>query len=41
MDPDQDQDPKPPFFSEFKDEKKSFFIFFSYNLPAGASVLKT
>jgi hypothetical protein len=35
MDPDPTPDPT-PFFSELKDEKKIiFFIFFSYDLPAG------
>jgi hypothetical protein len=34
-DPDPTPDPT-PFFSDFKDAKKIiFFIFFSYNLPAG------
>jgi hypothetical protein len=35
----QDPDPTPdaiPFFNDFKDAKKIiFFIFFSYNVPAG------
>jgi hypothetical protein len=37
MDPDADPIPDPtPFFSNFKDANKIFFfIFFSYNLPAG------
>jgi hypothetical protein len=42
MDPDPAPDPS-PFFSDFKDAKKIFFvIFFSNNLPAGilSSVLK-
>jgi hypothetical protein len=44
MDPDPDPTPDPtPFFSDFKDVKKSiFFILISYNLPTGtsSSVLK-
>ncbi len=43
MDPDPIQLPNPtPFFCDFKDAKKFFSIFFSYNLPAGtlSSVLK-
>jgi hypothetical protein len=42
-DPDPDQTPDPTqFFSDFKDAKKNFPIFFSYNFPAGtlSSVLK-
>jgi hypothetical protein len=38
MDSDPDPDPTPnptPFFSDFKDAKKIFFIFFAFNLPAG------
>jgi hypothetical protein len=39
--PDTTPDPN-PFFSDFKDAEKLFFIFFSYNLLAGTlpSVLK-
>ncbi len=33
-DPDPTPDPT-PFFSDFKDAKKLFFKFFSYNLPVG------
>jgi hypothetical protein len=44
MDPDPaDPTSNPtPFFSDFKGAKNLFFIFFSYNLPAGtlSSVLK-
>jgi hypothetical protein len=40
MDPDPAPYPDPttdptPFFSDFKDAKIIFFIFFSYDLPAG------
>jgi hypothetical protein len=43
MDPDPDPTLDPtPFFSDFKDVRKMFPIFFSYYLPAGtlSSVLK-
>jgi hypothetical protein len=43
MDPDPDPTADPThFFSGFKDAKKLFFSFFSFNLPAGtlSSVLK-
>jgi hypothetical protein len=41
MDPDPTPNPT-PFFRDFKDAKKKFFVFFSSNLSAGtlSSVLK-
>ncbi len=39
LDPDPTPDPT-PFFRDFKDAKEIFFsIFFSYNLPAGTSLV--